>query len=238
MLSKSYIYSLLLLPCILFPQISFAIQEKVVKDNGEIKAFVSTHELTRIAIENDRIQNVRGPDGAYQIKADPNQGAIFIQPTADFQKKTFTIFLATEQNHNYVLELMPRDQNADMILLKPRGLKNPLAKRWETTSPYIEAITQLMKSMIYQDTLEGYAIETIAKSKRQHFNHNIDVQIKILYQGAHLQGVIYKVSNRTAQTITLNEYQFYQSRDRAIALSQSVIGPKAQALIYKVRSHE
>ncbi len=236
---KFYQRVLLFVLSIALMQISFAAQEKPIKDNGTAQAYVSIKGLTRIAVLNDRIEDVRGPDGAYQIKADLNQGAVFIQPTPDFQKKPFTLFIATEQNHNYVLRLQPRDQNADTILLNPPDAQNPVAAHWETATPYTQIITQLMTDMVNQSLPEGYAVDDITKAKNQQVSPSINIKLINIYQGAYLQGLIYSVTNRTAQTITVSEPQFYQSGDRAIALSQHVIAPHSQIFLYKVRSrHE
>ena len=220
--------SILLVLSIALVQTCFAIQEKPIKDNGTAKAYVSIHGLTRIAVDNDRVQDVRGPEDAYQIKTDANQGAVFIQPTPVFQKRPFTIFLATEQGHDYMLRLMPRNQPANTILLKPQGVLNPAAVHWETTSPYTEAITELMKDMVNQTLPEGYAVDAIGKAKNQRVG---DVNIKPIQ--------IYQVTNCTAQTIILNEREFYQSGVRAIALTQQDIAPHGQIFLYRVSSdHE
>lgn len=217
--------------------VSFALQEKAVMNNGTANAFVAINGLTRIAVQNDRILNVRGPDGAYELKEDDSQGAIFIHPAQAYQKKPFSLFLATETNQNYVLHVTPQDKNADTILLKPLDAQNPEALHWETASPYTQAITHLMADMVNHQTPEGYAVNAMAKSKEQYLGDIAILTLVKVYQGAYLQGQVYRVTNRTAQTITLTEREFYQPSDRAIALTNLVIPPYGQTLLYKVVSH-
>lgn len=216
---------------------SFALQIKPIKDNGTVSASISNQGLTRIAIENDRILNVRGLSGAYGIKTDNQQGAVFIQPTEAYQNKPFTLFIATEQNHNYVLRLTPYNQNADTILLKPQGVSNPVAAQWEKSSPYAESISHLMTEMVSRHTPDGYSVNPVIKGKNYYIGAKAVIEPNFIYEGAYLEGRIYQITNRSSQTLQLTENQFYQSGDRAIALSSLIIMPHEKAWLYKVSSH-
>jgi len=222
---------LLISPC-------FALQIKPINENSAVKAEISTNELTRIAIDQDRIVRVRGLEGAYDMKSDSVQGAIFIRPSADYQAKPFTLFLATEQNHNYVLHLTPKDKTADTILLKPKGVKNEKATHWENSSPYTKTLAVLTTAMITDAKPSGYAVDAVSHTKRHHITNHITAQLIRVYSGAHLRGYVYLVKNSSNQTCTLTEQAFYQKGDRSIALSNLVIAPKGEVLLYKVRSYE
>lgn len=237
MLRKSFIkVSLILIGMSVMTKV-FALQEKAVKENGTVNAFVSIKGITRIAVDNDRIANLRGPQGAYTLQNDNVQGAVFIQPTLDYQTKPFTLFIATELNHNYILRLTPQDKNADMILLKPVGVFNPTALAFEKSTPYLEALSALISDMARGDMPEGYARNDIDKAKTQYLGNMASIQLKAVYTGAHLEGYIYQVTNRTAGTLQLSEHQFYEAGVRAIALATLNLAPKAQTLLYKVKSH-
>lgn len=227
----------LLLTCLSLSTVCFALQEKSITNNGSATAFVSIKGLTRIAIDSDRISHVLGPDGAYELKEDDKQGAIFVHPINDYQKKPFTLFLSTENNQNYVLRLIPRNQNADTILLEPLDSINPAAQRWETASPYTEAVTHLMSDMVNHNSPEGYAVDTSFKSKKQYLGNVATLKLAQIYSGAYLQGYVYCLTNTSSETITLSEREFYQPGDRAIALSNTLIMPEGQTWLYKVRSH-
>ena len=216
---------------------SFALQLRPILDNGTAKAYVSIQGETRIAVENDRILDVKGPDGAYVRTNDNTQGTVFIQPTVAFQKKPFTLFITTEQNHYYLLRIIPRDQNSDNILLQPAGVINPLAAHWEQSSPYTVALTQLLQDMVNRTSPEGYAVDPVRKTKKQYLGSVAVIKLTRIYSGAHLQGDIYCVKNRTGNDLHLTEREFYQPGDRAIALSNLVVAPGGQTWLYKVRNH-
>lgn len=216
----------------------FALQTKTITDNEAINADISINELTRIAVDQDRIVRVRGLDGVYDMKNDPIQGALFIRPMADNQKKPFTLFIATEQNHNYVLHLMPKDQAADTILLKPKGVQKEKAARWESSSPYIKTLTFLMTAMMTNTVPPGYAVDVLHKVKRQHLNHHLKVQLVRVCSGCHLKGYVYRVINQSKHPRTLTESDFYQAGDRSIALSNLTIAPKGEVFLYRVKNDE
>src|SRR5262245_33860991 len=68
----------LLLQCFTVP--SFALQTKIIKDNGAAYATISTKEWTRISVDNDRILDIKGPSGIYIFKNDNAQGAVYMKP--------------------------------------------------------------------------------------------------------------------------------------------------------------
>jgi type-F conjugative transfer system secretin TraK len=220
-----------------FVQSSFALQEKSVTENGEVAALVATQDLTRIAVEGDRILHVRGLDGAYELKRDAAQGAFFIRPTPDYQTKSFTLFIATEKNHNYVLHLTPKEQWGDTIVLKPHASKKCQAftLRNSTSSP--KPVITFMEHMIKGDIPPNYVIHNVTHLHYHQENQELTVKLLRLYADERHQGTLYHVTNHTRKTLLLTEKAFYRPGDRAISLSQFVVPPGDHAYLYKVRSH-
>jgi conjugal transfer pilus assembly protein TraK len=215
----------------------FSLQIKPIADNGATTAVISTNELTRIAVDQDRIVRVRGLEGIYDMKNDLAQGAIFIRPLEE-QKKPFTLFLATEHNRNYVLHLTPQEQSADTILLKPKEIPREKSKKWEDSLPYIKTMTSLIAAMMKDNAPPGYTTQYLTKTKRQRVNDVMTTKLVRVYTGNHWQGFVYELSNRHKQTLSLCEQDFYQSGDQAIALSNLTLAPKGHVLLYKVSNHE
>ncbi|CAN5421279.1 hypothetical protein BH10PSE19_BH10PSE19_00160 [soil metagenome] len=234
---KKILPTLLFALCMCFGPSTFALQTKNVKDNGTVWATVSIEGITRISVANDRILHVRGQQGAYFIKYDNNQGAVFIQPTEDYAKKSFTLFIATELNRNYVLQLTPKAQLSDMILLKPTDVVKQRAEHWEKSSSYTQGITNLISAMMNRTPPEGY-VHTLVKGKTNSLGGITTFSLKEIYRGVHLEGRVYTVKNKTRYPLTLVENQFYQPGDRAIVLSSLIIPPSAYTLLYKVVCHD
>lgn len=215
----------------------FAAQTIIAKDNSTIRAVISNQSATRISVDNDRISIIRGVENAYTYSNDNTQGAVFIKPTDDYQKKPFYIFISTEQGHNYVLVLTPKPAAAGMLIIQSKESQIAQAAAWEKSLPYEDALTQLMTSMTTHSALEGYAITEIDKAKTIRLNKQLRSKLIAVFSGAELQGEIYLVTNHSAQPITLSERSFYQADVRAIALQTTELPPHGKTLLFKVTSH-
>jgi conjugal transfer pilus assembly protein TraK len=240
MIKRRYLIGLGFVIGWLFIPVGFALQMKSVTENGAITANISANELTRIAVDHDRILHVRGLEGAYDLKQDTVQGALFIRPTVDYQSKPFSVFIATEAQHNYVLHLTPQNTPADTILLKPKGIHRSVVDSGhvEKGLPYTKTLADLMTTMITHTPSPEYSVEIFKKAKRHRVNKNITIQLVSVYEGKELQGYIYRMINRSAQALTLSENTFYQPGDCAIALSHPSVLPGGEVLLYKVKRRD
>lgn len=218
-----------------------------VVENATVKANIADTEMTRIAVDNDRIAVLRGIDGAYTYSNDNNSGAVFLKPSDAYQNRPFYLFINTEQNRNYVLQLKPTPKlSASVLILKSRGQALQTAERWETDSPYGDTLTKLMIDMANHQTPEGYeviqvndkkTIKIIKKRKTNTALSQVRMRLKTVYSGAHLQGQIYEITNTSLLPVTWTEHLFYQPGDRAIALRDATVPAGGQTLLYKVNSH-
>jgi type-F conjugative transfer system secretin TraK len=237
MIKHCYFQLLLLVVSLVSFHPCFSLQIKPIADNGAVEAVLSMDELTRIAVDHDRITRVRGLEGVYDMKNDLVEGAIFIRPLEN-QRKPFTVFLATERNRNYVLHLTPKDQAADTILLKPKEIPGEKAKQWENSLPYIKTLTSLVADMMKETAPSGYTVDNMTKAKHRRVNDAITTQLVRVYTGHQWQGWVYQLTNRHKEPVSVCEQDFYQRGDHAIALSNLIMVPHGQVLLYKVRRYE
>lgn len=79
-----------------------------------IEASISKHEITRIAVQSDRIKGVFGSPDAYSLEADEDQGEIFIHPHYD---KPFPLTITTEKGITQDLRLIPQDGSSESLIL-------------------------------------------------------------------------------------------------------------------------
>lgn len=216
---------------------SYALQKIKVQDNETVSALLAQEGLTRIAISHDRIQEVRGPENRYQIQTDLKQGAVFLQPLPDTQNKPFTIFIASERHHNYVVHLTPDIQAADTILLKPKFIVPASEAHKQSPFSYFDTLTQLMTAMVNQTVPDGYTLSHPPQAQEEVEPSFTLKQIQI-YRGKGLEGEVYQLQNRIGQTLHFSESQFYQQGDLAIALSSITLMPHGQLWLLKVKHHE
>lgn len=232
---KTRLYILLITS--LFVSNSFALQVKFVKDNQTAMVKVSAKELSRIFVSGDRILNVRGLDGAYELKRDENLGEIFVQPTMYYQHKAFNLFITTEKSHTYNLFLTPLDVPAETIEIKPLSPSIKLADRWERNSPYGQTIIDLMSYMSNNEHPEGYAVINLGKVKPKKLNPCLTMQLLTIYRGDHLQGEIWLIKNEGRVSQYVHPKEFYQDDVRAASIVDETLLPGCETILYRVVDH-
>lgn len=229
-------FSLMVLP-LLFSGSCYALQVKSAVNNTTITAKISATDVTRIMVQGDRIQSVRGVKGAYSRENDNNSGEIYIQPTAMYQHHAFTLLINTELGRHYTLLLNPMAVPSDTLMLVPRGVNEAQAAKFENSSPYETTIAHLIRDMRTGSRPEGYAVRSANEKKRYLYGNIAYIQLKTIYQGLNLRGEIWEVTNTRSQTITLTERAFYKVGTRAVSLETMEIAPHGTTYLYRVVSH-
>ena len=209
-----------------------------VTEDTSIKASIAATQPTRISVMNDRITLLRGKEGAYTTSNDNNTGTVFLKPNTTDSNQPFYVFITTEQNHNYLLQLTPTTQlSAGLLILKPSDQSIITAQHWEMDSPYMSKLSQLMAAMVSHTPPEGYEVIPVNAKKATTVGTQLKWRLKTVYSGAYLQGKIYEVTNASKAPITLVERLFYQPGDRAIALQADTLTAGGKTFLYKVTRH-
>ena len=76
-LSISLIASLAFVGLFIFKAEAFATQVVPIKNNSLARVKISDHDYTRIFVEGDRISDVKGVAGQYNLRRDSRQGDIY-----------------------------------------------------------------------------------------------------------------------------------------------------------------
>lgn len=216
---------------------SYALQIKNAVNNKTITAKISSTDVTRIMVQGDRIQSVRGIKGAYTRENDNMTGEIYIQPTALYQNRAFTILISTESGHHYTLLLNPMSVPSDTLMLVPRGVNEARAAKFENSSPYEMTIAHLVRDMRTESRTEGYSIRNIDENKRYLYGNIAYLKLKAIYQGMNIRGEVWEVTNTRSNNIVLTEKDFYKAGTRAISLENIEVPPHGVTYLYRVVSH-
>ena len=200
-----------------------------VEEGTTITAYVSETSLNRIAVFNDRIVNVKGNSGEFELDTDQELGQIFIKPV--LSDKPIALFVTTEKGRTYSLHLMSQQMNAENIVLMP--LEENVMMQWEKTGSYESALKTILRAMYTDTPLEGFAIEKPHNKLPKLPGMNLTLLKS--YRAAHWIGDIIEVSNQEKETLYLSEAEFYQANIRAIAILDKVLAPQAKTRLYWVR---
>lgn len=235
-------------------------QVLTVDNNSRIVADISSTQVTRIAVANDRISRLRGAANAYVASNDDAQGAVFIKPvilpkTCHPQPsnkknrpkkclppakatKPFYLFIDTEQNRHYVLWLTPKkDSSADMLILKPQEAEMAAAKAWEESGVYAHTLLRLVTAIIQNQIPPGYTLADLKKEGDFTAGDSLRLHLVQSYLGAHLQADVYQIRNRSHHPIVLAEQDLSQLGDRAIYLQEQRLLPGQSTQLIKVSRH-
>lgn len=227
----------LLLLALSINNVSFGLQIKSAINNETISAKISATDVTRIVVQGDRIQSVKGIKGAYTRDNDNNSGEIYIQPSSFYQNRAFTLLINTEMGRHYTLLLNPMSVPSDTLMLVPKGVGQVQAARFENSSPYDLTITHLINAMKSGALPDGYIAKGV-KSKKTYLYGNIaSLKLKTVYEGLNLRGEIWEITNKQDYAITLNERNFYRKGTRAISLDTINILPHGNINLYRVMSN-
>jgi type-F conjugative transfer system secretin TraK len=215
----------------------FALQIKNVVDNETTSAKISSLDVTRIFVEGDRIQSVKGVKGAYTRENDEKKGEIFIQPTSAYQDHAFTLLINTEQGRHFTLLLRPTASPSETLMLVPKGVGHARAAHFEQASSYDLTITHLMRDMKKGTLPEGYVMQAIEGKTTYQFGTKLQVKFKAIYQGLNLRGEILEVKNMQCIPVTLDERTFYKEGVRAISLESIQLPSCGKINLYRVTSY-
>ena len=220
---------------------AWANQTKLANDNQTIKATVSARELTRVFVTGDRIYQVRGLDGAYELEQDEEHGAVYLKPTPAFHDTTFSLFITTEAGRTYSLRLTPKEAPAESIELVPLEAKKSEAARWEAANAYEETLVALLSAMVRGTVPEGYAKAPLSSASAlatQAIPLGLELTPVHSYRGAHLVGEVWRVTHQGNRPVRLEASAFTTPQTRAVGLLEAVLSPRQTTLVYWVVNHD
>lgn len=217
---------------------AYALQIKSVVDNETVSSKISSMDVTRVFVQGDRIKSVKGVKGAYTRENDEKNGEIYLQPTNLFQHRSFTVLVDTEQGRHFTLLLHPISAPSETLMLVPKGVGRLRAARFEQASSYELTINHLIRHMKNATMPEGYAVHEVDGPTVYQAGKSYRLCLKTVYQGLHLRGEIYTITNLRKTPIYLDERTFYKTGTRAISFDSVMVAPKATIHLYRVFSDD
>ena len=156
-----------------------ALQILEAVDHAELSAEISSREVSRIALEGDRIARVVQSGRAYTLEHDPVRGDLYLYPgeagpggpavaTAPPASRApaisgapapLTLYLGTEKGLTYRLTLTPVERASAQILIRNRAASGSDTVPVESRGPGREsAIVALIGAVARREPLPGYVV--------------------------------------------------------------------------------
>lgn len=220
-----------------------ALQTYPLIDQQSTKITISNTEQNRIAVLGDRIQQVFGAEGTFDVQTDEEGGQIFlIVAKTGFASalqtsslaKPMTITIITEEGLTQDLKLVPQSIESQSILLKP-----VLSMPEEPKQNRLQQAIQLLKALVKNEGLIGYMKMPFNRHSHTHCSQltpfkSLKADLIMTYQGEKFEGKTYTLLNQGKEPIFLKESDFVHSGDLVLSLSKSLIQVGEQITLYVV----
>ncbi|MBP6952066.1 MAG: type-F conjugative transfer system secretin TraK [Alphaproteobacteria bacterium] len=220
-----------------------ALQTYPLVDQQSTKVIISNTEQNRIAVLGDRIQQVFGAEGTFDVQSDEEGGQIFLivaktgfAPTlqASSLAKPMTITIITEEGLTQDLKLVPKSIESQSILFKPT-----LSLQEQPKENRLQHAIQLLKALVRNEGLIGYI-----KTPFNRYSHtlcsrltpfkSLKADLIMTYQGEKFEGKAYTLLNQGKEPIFLKESDFAHPGDMVLSLSKPLIQAGEQITLYVV----
>lgn len=213
---------------------TLALQTIPITSHADVTATLSADSYNTLMVNGDRISQFVTTQGAYQSTADATNGFLYIKPSQSHQ--TIDASITTEHGEQFQAHFKVNNETAQNILFLPPDSFKKRAKKWEEQTNYSTLLVQLTKAMVQGNALEGYTMQGMQNNEEK-LGNVATLQLIRQYDGAHLIGHVYQLSNITATSLQLKPAQLYRTGTRALTLSSEVVPPKGTILVYEVASH-
>lgn len=227
----------LVVACALVPMVGFAYQgpqNVPVLNNQESAITLGSDDYNRLFVEGDRILQVRGDDGAYNVETDNVFGQVYIKPTS---LNPFELYITTETGKTYALAVHVVSGKREDVGLVPKDAQETKAARFENNTPYQQAIVALLRAMANGEPLEGFDVSQM-KGKAIPLG-NVATMTQIgSYQGDSLVGEVYTLQNISSQVLTIKPEQLYRTNTAAIAMQSENIPVKSSVRVFIVQNED
>ena len=191
---------------------------------------ISQDQQNRIAIANDRIQQIFGAEGSFDVQSDDVSGQIFVKCVNSQPTKPQTITIVSESGLTQDLKLLPQKIEFQSVLLKPIVTpENP-----EKSQPsYLQHLVDLMTAMIGGQKRDAYKVTGLQHAERS-FKEPLVIKNQLIYRGEYAEGYIYHLKNEGEETLSLKEKNLALPQDLALALTKNSLPPGEETYLFVI----
>lgn len=224
-----------------------SLQEPVtiaIKNNDQASISLSSTDVNRVFVRNDKINDINAPDGRLTAHNDKS-GSLYVNINGN---TPFTMFLNTVDNRHFSILVVPKKIPGSTIEFIPRTpisinevAHSDEAKRFESSSPYEKTLIKLIKTSMVNKAPSGYSAVTptvLKQMKIGHVKKYIDKKVTEELVGGYLGGDlavrVIKVTNKSHKSMKISASQFYRPDVRAVAIDNEYLSPGDVSVIYEV----
>lgn len=221
--------------------LSFSAYSETFKlSDNPIKTRISSKQLNRISVKNDRIESVIGIEEAFQFEKNEKTGDGYIRPTEANGKEPISISITTVSGRTQELLLKVDDGEANTITLE-NGTPEDVSEAQEIevssetenssfvspASSYETSITECMKRLVVGDLIPIKLAITPSKNVP-----GFKIKHICSYNVGKFVGEKFEVTNNSNVMVDLKEKQFWSPDDVALSFSDLKICKGKKVILY------
>lgn len=215
-----------------------ALADTVTAKGGSVSIDVSSKQMSRIFVRDDKIIAARSlddPNGPQLItQSDANTGDLYVGFDADAVGRTYSLFLTTQSGEVIQVLLKPTDIDPSSVEILEEHHRSQ-----QTTAPgvnkangYAETIVAFEKLMFNGQTTDGVTYRPI-QDKGQETRHFL-VRTVGYYHTDGLTGTVLSLTNHTTVPQELAPEQFLVRHVLAAGVSNEMVQPGEEVKVYIV----
>lgn len=204
-------------------------------------ANISKNSLSSISIDGGRIASLKYLDGDLEVDQDAQTGQVFVRA---LNNKTSSVFIISENGQTYLLQLTPKAQQGDSIIIDVRTKLNaeitnaPRPPKTITTNSneYERAVKQLISSILsgkgpeYADQFGVYEVVPLWENSLFVKTFN--------YVAADMLAEQYQLTNKSAEPMNIREQEFYRKGVLAVSVRKQVLQPGEMTDVVIIKTAE
>lgn len=217
----------------MFAPFAHALQMVDVGDQRSHVVKISQREMSRIAVENEKITKMDFIDGELDVKQDKENGYYLVLPNV---AKPINVFVTTSSNKTHALILQPTDMPLETVILQERK-SNPKFKQGtqnlEKAGSLENAVREFIVAMARGEVPFQYEIREL--------NNEITLWeearfvITKRYTGPSYIGETYLLTNTSKKPMRIAEQELYREGVQAISVEQQILNPGETTNVFIVR---
>lgn len=203
-----------------------AVQVIDVREAENVTARISLREITRLKVQNARIENLRVRDGQLAIEPDREHNEAFLRPLGG--ARNISLFVTTDRG-TFNLQLLPEDVPSTTLVLR---VPQRTGDSGGANDAYRNTIKRYMLAMMHGDAADA-VIEEIHEAAPL-WKHTVYVRDR-RYRWEGFDGEVYTLTNTAAVPIEVREREFHQANVAAVAIERLALAPGESTRVYLMR---